>query len=446
MSTFGERRTPPPEGEQRVSQKLAGLVARARKERRLTSAMGFVDEELLSLALDSLRREAAAGIDGQSWREYATNREERIREVHERMRSGRYRAPQIRRVRIPKADGGSRALGITTVEDRMVQKAVAWVLSAVYEQDFLECSYGFRPGRSAHQALHRVTEALDRRGGRWVVEVDIAGYFDAINHKWLRRFLRHRTNDGGLIRQIGKWLNAGVLDRGVIVRNEDGVPQGGPVSPVLANIYLHYVVDLWFAQEFGRKGRGYAELIRYADDFVAVFASQEEAERFRREVEVRLGAFGLRIRPEKTVIVPFAGQNLQSPSSAGPKPRTFTFLGFVHYRTRARRGQTVTARKPSAVSRERFLAKIGLWLKQNRHQPVRAQRTYLIQCLTGHYHYFGLHWCVGGLTLVRWRVERLWARWLRRRSQRAKRTTDWDTLRSKPWFTLPEPRVMHRWV
>jgi RNA-directed DNA polymerase len=241
-----------------------------------------------------------------------------------------------------------------------VQKAVAWVLSAVYEQDFLECSYGFRPGRKAHDALHRITEALDRRGGRWVVEVDIEGYFDTVNHEWLRKVLRHRTNDGGLIRLVGKWLNAGVLDQGVIVRTDEGVPQGGPVSPVLANIYLHYVLDLWFGQEFQRRGRGYAELIRYADDVVAVFANQEEAERFRREVEGRLGDFGLRISPEKTVMVPFDGRNLQGPSGASPKPGGFTFLGFVHYRTKARRGQIVTARKPSAKSRERFLAKIAL--------------------------------------------------------------------------------------
>jgi RNA-directed DNA polymerase len=446
MSASGERRTPSPEGEGRVFQLLAGLVERARKEARLTNVMGLVDEELLSLALDSLRHDAAAGIDGETWSEYATTRGERIRELHERLRSGRYRAPTIRRVRIPKADGGSRSLGITTIEDRMVQKAVAWVLSAVYEQDFLECSYGFRPGRKAHDALHRITEALDRRGGRWVVEVDIEGYFDTVNHEWLRKFLRHRTNDGGLIRLVGKWLNAGVLDQGVIVRTDEGVPQGGPVSPVLANIYLHYVLDLWFGQEFQRRGRGYAELIRYADDVVAVFANQEEAERFRREVEGRLGDFGLRISPEKTVMVPFDGRNLQGPSGARPKPGGFTFLGFVHYRTKARRGQIVTARKPSAKSRERFLAKIALWLRHNRHQPVRVQRTYLVQALTGHYHYFGLHWCTEGLNRVRWRVQRLWAKWLGRRSQRAKRKTDWETLNRQAWFPLPTPRVVHGWV
>jgi RNA-directed DNA polymerase len=406
--------------------------------------MGFVDEELLSLALDSLRHDAAAGIDGETWSAYATTRGERIRELHERLRSGRYRAPTIRRVHIPKADGGSRALGITTIEDRVVQKAVAWVLSAVYEQDFLECSYGFRPGRRAHDALHRITEAMDRRGGRWVVEVDIKGYFDAINHEWLRTFLRHRTNDGGLIRLVGKWLNAGVLDQGVVVRNEEGVPQGGPVSPMLANIYLHYVLDLWFAQEFGRRGRGYAELIRYADDFVAVFRSQEEAERFRGEVEARLGAFGLRISPEKTAIVPFDGQSLQSTGSAGSRPGAFTFLGFVHYRRRTRRdGRIVTARKPSAKSRERFLAKIGEWLKRNRHQPVREQQRYLTRALSGYYQYFGLRWCSPGLSLVHWRVRRLWAKWLRRRSQKARRTTDWETLTRKSWFQLPSPHVVH---
>lgn len=261
-----------------MSQKLAVLVARAGKEERLTNVIGFVDVELLRLAFESLRREGAAGIDGQTWADYGANLEGNLQEVYQRLRSGRYRAPTIRRVMIPKEHGGSRALGITTVEDRLVQKAVAWVLSAVYEHDFLDCSHGFRPGRSAHGALHQLHRAAEERGVRAVVEVDIQGYFDQVNRDWLRRFLRHRVNDGGLLRLIGKWLQAGVLDQGVVTRTADGVPQGGPISPILANVYLHYVLDLWFEHWFKRHCRGYAQLIRYADDFVALFGNPADAE------------------------------------------------------------------------------------------------------------------------------------------------------------------------
>ena len=423
-----------------MSQKLAGLVARARKERQLTNVMGFVDEELLRLAFYALRRNAAAGIDGQTWQDYEATLETTIAGVYQRMKTGEYRAPTIRRVHIPKEGGGCRPLGITTIEDRMVQKAVAWVLEAVYEPDFLDCSHGYRPGRSGHTALHQVHEGLERRGVRAVVEVDIQGYFDHVNRAWLHRFVRHRITDGGLHRLIGKWLQAGVLDGGVVTRTDDGVPQGGPISPILANVYLHYVLDQWFEHRFKRTSQGYAQLVRYADDVVAVFAQPEEAARFRREEEERLAAFGLQVSPDKTVVVPFDG------TAAGPKPGTFTFLGFVHYVTTTRRGRRTVKRKPSCKARERFLRRLASWLTANRHLPVRMHQAHLTQALRGYYQYFGIRDSTEALSTVHWRTQRLWQRALQRRSQKAQRTTDWETLHQQPWFQLPRPRVTQAWV
>ncbi len=261
-SWSGGRHTAAPEADTTVSTKLAGLVARARKEARLTNVVHHVDEELLHLAFRSLRKQAAPGVDGQRYEDYAMNLAPNLRDLHAQLRSGRYQAPVIRRVYIPKGNGKQRPIGITTIEDRVVQKAVAWVLNAVFEQDFLDCSHGFRPRRSPHSALHRLREGMMQHWARYVVEVDIVGCFDAVNHAWLRKFVRHRINDGGLIRLLNKWLNAGVMENGVVTRATDGTPQGGPVSPMLANIYLHYVLDLWFERRFKKTCRGFAELTR----------------------------------------------------------------------------------------------------------------------------------------------------------------------------------------
>lgn len=427
-----------------MSTKLDGLVARAKKEGQLTNVVQYVDEELLSLAFWSLRKAAAAGIDGQSYEDYEANLEENLSELYERLKTGQYRAPAVRRVYIPKGNGGRRPLGITTIEDRVVQKAVAWVLSAVYEQDFLDSSHGFRPKRSSHTALHRLREGIMRHRARWVVEVDVAGYFDHVNHEWLRKFVRHRVNDGGLIRLMGKWLKAGVMEDGVVTRSGEGVPQGGPVSPLLANVYLHYVVDLWFEKRFKKSCEGYGELTRYADDFVAVFRERADAERFRKEVEERLEAFGLRVAPEKTAVRYFDGE-LRG-RGEGRKPETFTFLGFVHFWTKTRAGKMHVGRKPSGKARERFLGRLTDWLKSHWHLPVREQQEYLTRALNGYYQYFGLRLCWATMSGVRQRVRKLWVWALRRRSQRAKRTCTWAKLIGKSWFQLPEPRITHPWV
>src|SRR6266487_53919 len=439
-SLLDEGYTAAPEADRTVSTKLAGLVARARKEKCLTNVIQFVDEELLHLAFRSLRKQAAPGVDGQSYEDYAANLDQNLKDVHARLTTGRYKAPVIRRVYIPKGNGKRRPIGISTVEDRTVQKAVAWVLSAVFEQDFLDCSHGFRPTRSAHTALHRLREGMREHRTHYVTETDLASYFDTVNHEWLRKFVRHRVNDGGLIRLLNKWLKAGVMEDGLVTRLNDGVPQGGPVSPVLSNIYLHYVLDLWFERRFRKTCRGYAELTRFADDFVAAFQNREDAERFRQEMDERLAAFGLRVVPQKTAMLHFDGSLLQGgPGRPAEKPDTFTFLGFTHYLTKTRRGTITSGRTPSVKARERFVRKVTTWVKANRHQPVRAQQAHLTKMLNGHYQYFGLYFCTDALNGVLLRVRKVWHRALQRRSQKAKRNTDWATVAAKPWFQLPKP-------
>jgi RNA-directed DNA polymerase len=419
----------------------------ARIAGRLTNVVQFVDEELLRLAFRSLRKQAAAGADGQCYEEYAANLDQNLKDVHARLKRGRYQAPVIRRVYIPKANGKLRPLGITTIEDRVVQKAVAWVLSAVFEQDFLNCSHGFRPNRSPHTALHRLREGMMQNWARYVVEVDVVNYFGAANWAWLRRFVRHRVNDGGLIRLLNRWLKAGVMENGVVTLSADGVPQGGPVSPVLSNIYPHYVLDLWFERRFKKTTcRGFAELTRFADDFVAAFKYHGDAVRFRREVEERLAAFGLPVAPEKTALLCFDGNLLHGTGRPVVKPATFTFLGFTHYLTKARSGPVNIVRTPSVKARERFVRMVKDWLRTNKHQNVWEQQAHLTKALNGYYQYFGLRLCAPKLNGVWWRVRRLWQRALARRSQRAKRRCDFQTLDAKPWFQLPRPRVTHAWV
>jgi RNA-directed DNA polymerase len=445
-SLFDESNTAAPEADPTVSTKLAGLVARARKEARLTNVVQYVDEELLRLAFRSLRKQAAPGVDGQSYEDYAANVDENVKDLHARLTTGRYQAPVIRRVYIPKANGKLRALGITTIEDRVVQKAVAWVLSAVFEQDFLDCSHGFRPNRSPHTALYRLRQGMLQNWTRYVVEVDVVNYFGNVNWDWLRKFVRHRVNDGGLIRLLNKWLKAGVMENGVVILSEDGVPQGGPVSPILSNIYLHYVLDLWFERRFKKTCRGYAELTRFADDFVAAFGTYDDAARFRREMDERLAAFGLHVAPEKTALLNFDASLLRGAGRPTKKPATFTFLGFTHFRARTRKGTVHVGRTPSVKARERFVAKYAEWLRVNRHGSVWEHQARLTKALNGFYQYFGLRLCTKKLGAVRQRVQKLWQKTLRRRSQRGRRTTDWSNLHAKPWFRLPQPRLTQTWV
>jgi group II intron reverse transcriptase/maturase len=408
----------------------------------LTTLAHHIDEEWLHEAFRRTRKDGARGVDGQSADEYASNLEANLRELLVRAKSGAYRAPPVRRVHIPKGDGQTRPLGIPTFEDKVLQRAVAMVLEAVYEQDFLDCSFGFRPGRSAHDALGRLRDTLMEMGGGWVVEVDIRKYFDTINHEQLRNVLRQRIGDGVLLRLIGKWLNAGVMEAGELSHPDAGTPQGGVISPLLANIYLHEVLDLWFERDVRPCLDGRAKLVRYADDFVIVFEHEADARRVMEVLPKRFGKYGLTLHPEKTRLVRFSRPPRTKKPASDRRPGTFDFLGFTHYWGWSWRGYWVIKRKTASSRLSRSLRSISQWCRVNRHRPVREQHYVLSQKMRGHYAYYGM--TNNGASLVRfWEgVKRIWKKWLGRRSQRA--YFGWPVfVRLLSRYPLPMPVVVH---
>jgi len=412
-------------------------TARSDPRLRFTTLAHRLTPELLAEAYKSLDRNAAPGPDGETVPQYGEDLEARLATLHEQLRSGQYRASPARRVYIPKPNGKLRPLGIANVEDRVVQKALVMVLEPIYEQDFLDFSYGFRPGRSAKDALEALRKTIDRGTTTVVFEADIKGFFDNLDHEWLRKFVAHRVADGRILRLIGKVLNSGVVEDGKVTRSTKGAPQGGPLSPLLANICLHYVLDIWFDRRFRQTCKGEAKLYRYADDFVGCFEHPEEAERFSREVAERFAAFGLELVPEKTRLIKFGTK--QDDGGPGPESggHTFDFLGFTHYmRRRPKRGLR-TARKPSKKSRQRFVAEVKIWLQEQMHASPWFHRKVLNQKLRGFFEYFNLRHCLPTLKQARFLVERLWFRVLGRRSQKARLT--WDKVKRKPWFDLISP-------
>lgn len=349
----------------------------------------------------------------------------------------------VRRVEIPKGPGkdGTRPLGIPTVEDRLVQRAVARILEAVFEADFLECSYGFRPGRSAHQALRELRAQIVTKKVRQVFEADIRGYFNHINHDWLRKMVAHRIADPVILSLIGKWLRAGVMQAGVVLRTEEGTPQGGPISPLLSNLYLHYVLDLWFERKFKRQCQGEVYLVRFADDFVVSFQYKRDAERLQRWLPARFARFGLELAAEKTRLMMFGRFAAQSKAEYGERPSTFEFLGFKHVCGRDGGGQFALIRLPSVNSCRKFLARTREWLKRHIHWRRRDQQHHLRTMLLGFYQYFGLHHCKRKLDWVRQQVQLQWIRVLRRQSQRHR--IFWSYLKSRSWFDLPYATTLH---
>lgn len=427
--------------EETVSTKLIRIaeIANQDKQIRFTSLAHLLTPELLKNSFNKLNHKAAPGVDGETIAAFGTDLDANIDALWLDLRKDKYKATEVRRTHIPKADGKLRPLGIPTVKDRIVQRAVSDILSAIYEPYFENSSYGFRKGRSTHDALEALRCNIDKERTRVIVDADIKSYFDMVNHKWLMKFLEDRIADRRLLKLIGKWLNAGIMDGGLRVRNEDGVPQGGPLSPLLDNIYLHYVLDLWFEKKFKPTCRGKAALVRYADDFVATFEHRIEAERFVAELRDRFALFNLELSEEKTRMVEF-GRNTQTGTGPGPVPmsRTFVFLGFTHYmRRRPKRGY-YTARKPSKKSRNKFLASVTEWIYQHRDWSVWYQAKKLKQKLQGYYNYFGLRHCLPSLGHVKWHVERIWIRELRKRSHRHK--LFWRRIPQYAWFSmLPEP-------
>jgi group II intron reverse transcriptase/maturase len=407
----------------------------------LTTLAHHVDEEFLYEAYRRTRKDGATGVDGQTATEYAATLEDNLRSLRTRFQTGTYYAPPVRRVHIPKGDGRkTRPIGVPTFEDKVLQRAVVMVLEAVYEQDFLDCSYGFRPGRSAHQALEALwTGLMDLRGG-WVLEVDIKSFFDTVDHGHLRSFLDGRVRDGVLRRAIDKWLKAGVLEDGQLHHPDDGTPQGGVLSPLLANVYLHEVLDVWFEHVVKPRLHGRAFLVRYADDFVIAFSCESDARRVEAVLPQRFGKYGLELHPTKTRLVEFR----RPPRGRKPRhrPGTFELLGFTHYWGLSRRGTTVVRRKTAQGRLARALHRIGTWCREHRHQPIRDQHAALSRKVRGHYAYYGITGNARALGRFGHEVERTWRKWLHRRSHHARMT--WERFRRLlRRYALPPPRVVH---
>jgi group II intron reverse transcriptase/maturase len=402
-------------------QRLAELAQEA-PQRGFLSLNHHLDLLWLAEAYERTRKDGAAGVDGQTGDDYGLNLRSNLESLHHRVQSGTYRAPPVRRVRIPKGTGQeTRPLGIPTLEDKVLQRAVVMALEPIYEQDFLNGSYGFRPGRSAHQALQALWQQAMDLGGCWLVDVDIRKFFDTLDHAQLRSLLRQRVRDGVLLRLIDKWLQAGVLEDGDLTYPEAGTPQGGVISPLLANIYLHYVLDVWFEQTVKPCLKGRAFLVRYADDFVMGFACEADARRVLDVLPKRLGKYGLTIHPDKTRLVPFRRPANRPARSGCPEvpPGTFDFLGFTHYWSQSKQGRWVVKRKTAGSRFHRALTRIAAWCRLNRHVPIGDQYRVLSQKLRGHFAYYG--GVIGNVRCLhrfRYEVMRLWRKWLSRRGRR----------------------------
>jgi RNA-directed DNA polymerase len=420
-------------------QRIAEL-ARQSPQMGFTSLNHHIDLRWLHQAYLRTRPDGAVGVDGQTAEDYAAHLMENLQALLDRAKSGTYRAPPVRRVHIPKGTGSeTRPIGIPTFEDKILQRAVVMALEPIYEQDFYDCSYGFRPGRSAHQALEALWKQTMRSGGGWILEVDIRKFFDTLDHAHLRELVKRRVRDGVLLRLIGKWLNAGVLEDGRLSRPEAGTPQGGVISPLLANIYLHYVLDEWFEQMVKPCLRGRAFLIRYADDFVMGFTCEEDARRVLEVLPKRFGKYGLTIHPDKTRLVPFTPVD---DASSGPKPGTFDFLGFTHHWGRSRKGNWYVQRRTAASRFQRAIKRIADWCRTHRHVPVPEQRDQLSQQLRGHYNYYGITGNFRALVRFRFVVNHVWHQWLSRRSWAAR--LSWDAFHGLlQRFPLPPPVAVH---
>jgi RNA-directed DNA polymerase len=435
-----------PENVSTLQQRIAER-AKQSPEVGFTSLAHLMTLTWMHMALIRTRKDGAVGVDGQTAEDYiGDDVEPKLTDLLDRAKSGTYRAPPVRRAHIPKGTGSeTRPIGIPTFEDKVLQRAVVMVLETIYEQDFLDCSYGFRPGRSAHQALNAVWQQTMDMGGCWVLEVDIRKFFDTLDHAHLRELLKLRVRDGVLLRLIGKWLNAGVLEDGNLTFPEEGTPQGGVVSPLLANVYLHYVLDVWFEREVRPRLRGRAFLIRYADDFVMGFACEEDARKVLDVLPKRFAKYGLTIHPDKTRLVPFhRPPHHESPTKPPrrPRPGTFDLLGFTHYWGRSLRGNWVVKRKTAQGRLTRAIRKIAHWCRLHRHDPIPEQHRTLSQKLRGHYAYYGLTGNAWSLRSFHEAVVRTWKKWLARRRRRG--YLSWDHFsRLLKRFRLPPAVVVH---
>jgi RNA-directed DNA polymerase len=418
-------------------------TAKGRRGARFTTLMHHIYAvDRLRAAYFALKREAAAGVDGQTWQSYGQGLEGNLQDLSERLARGGYRPQPVRRAYIEKSDGSLRPLGVPTLEDKIVQRSAVEVLNAIYEQDFLGFSYGFRPGRSAHNALDAVSVGVSTQRVSWILDADISKFFDTIEHDWLVQFIEHRVADARVVRLIKKWLHAGVLEQGRIERSELGTVQGGSISPLLANIYLHYAFDLWVKQYRVRHARGQLIVVRYADDWVAGFQFRDDAKRFKRAAAERLAQFGLTLHPDKTRLIEFGRFAHENRRRRGAgKAQSFDFLGFTHCCGRTRAGKFMVLRLTSAKRLRAKVLAVKLELRKRMHQPIAAQGTYLRSVVAGHTRYFGVP--CNGQRLGRFRlsIAWLWHRTLCRRSQT--HHLSWTRMRRLIAHWLPPARIYH---
>jgi len=428
-----------------LSTKRQWIAELARSKSVLFSLHQVIDLDWMKEAYRLTRKDGAPGIDGVRAADYEAALESNLLDLLGRIKSGRYHAPPVRRTYIPKADGTQRPLGIPTFEDKVAQRAITMVLEAIYEQDFLPCSYGFRPGRSAHQALQALRTGFMTQRLWWVLDVDIRRYFDTISHQNLRAFLNQRVTDGVIRRMIDKWLAAGVLEDGHLHRPTKGTPQGGVISPCLSNIFLHHVLDEWYASEVRPRLRGNSMLVRFADDLVMAFETFDDAERVLAALGKRLARYGLTLHPDKTRFIDFRPQRAEGDQPPGTSGTTFDFLGFTHVWGRSRKGRTVV-RQVTAKSRyARAVAAVTDWCRRHRHQPMREQHARLSSMMQGHFAYYGITGNNRRLSWYAHQVARVWKKWLSRRG--GKGTFLWvrlgECLRRHP---LPPVRIVHRYA
>jgi len=425
--------------------KLALISQRAQKEPkcRFTSLAHLLDERFLKECYYQLGRDRASGIDGVSWKEYGEHLDENLNDLVAQLKAKRYRPLPAKRVYIPKNEHEERPLGLPALEDKIVQKGIARILEAIYEQDFLDCSYGFRPRRSCHQALNAVDKIVMRQRINYVIEADIKGYFDNVSHAWMLKFLQVRIKDPSLLLLIRRFLKAGYLEAGQFVSAERGTPQGGNLSPMLANVFLHYVLDLWFAKVVAPRVQGACQLVRYVDDYICLIQHADEAQRVIIALRKRFARFGLELHPEKTRVISFGRFERERASKANRRPNTFDFLGFTHYCGLNRKGKFILFRQTSKKKFRIKCKEMNTWLRKIRnYRKTKEWWPVLCAKLRGHYQYYGVSGNMRSLDQFYNVVERLTLKWLNRRSQR--QSFNWEEFRRyREHYPLPQPRIVH---
>jgi group II intron reverse transcriptase/maturase len=421
-----------------------GKRAKERPAEKLTNLLSHIKVPLLQEAYQRLEKRAAPGVDQITWVEYGERLGERLLDLQDRIHRGSYHPLPVRRVHIPKGDGRTRPIGIPALEDKIVQQAVRLVLEPIYEAMFIGFSYGFRPSRSQHDALDALAVMIDKKVS-WVLDADIQSFFDTIDHGWLQKFIEHRIGDKRLVRLLMKWLHAGVMEDGKLHAAQEGTPQGGNISPLLANIYLHYVLDLWVCHWRKQPTHGQVYIVRYADDFVMGFERESDAKEMREALAKRLENFGLRLHPEKTRVLQFGSSARWRRERDGlGKPETFEFLGFTHIAGVSKQGKFQLRRRTSRKKRRAKQARVKEEIEGRRHDPVPAQHLWLSSVLRGHYNYYAVPTNFSALRQFRWHIRGYWFRSLQRRSQRGHWTKQQRDAFEKR-FPLPAPRILHPW-